>query len=81
VYLNTRNPPISCVLFGMDLLPDNIVNKPQIELVTCDIIHVQEYLLSKGVRISKSQQPYMGTSQLSPGNRNNIPSIVPSGIH
>jgi hypothetical protein len=56
VYLTARKPKMSCVLLGTDLLPDSVVNFPQIELLTHRPAQVQDYLMSKGALMALNPQ-------------------------
>ena len=56
VYLTARKAKMSCVLLGTDLLPDSVVNFPQLELLTHRPAQVQDYLMSKGALMALNPQ-------------------------
>lgn len=59
--LNTINSHITCILYGQELLPDSIVNQPQIQLITYNAGHVRDYLSAKGVKLMNPQNFVQGS--------------------
>lgn len=48
--VNSLNSDVCCILYGRELLPDNIVNQPQIQLITHNPQYVRDFLSAKGVK-------------------------------
>jgi hypothetical protein len=49
--LNNLNSHVCCVLYGKELLPDNIINQQQIQLITYNPLQVRDFLASQGIKI------------------------------
>lgn len=52
-YLLNKKPKITCILFGEELFPDQILNNQQIALVTQNPQHVVQYLRMKGINMTE----------------------------